>query len=60
MSVYDNELRRLLCDEHVQQLAARFGVPVDKVLELLSDHLPQTVDQASPNGKLETDENGSD
>jgi len=60
MPVTAEQLKAALGDEHVQQLAARFGVPVDKVLELLSEHLPQTVDQASPNGTLETDESGSD
>jgi uncharacterized protein YidB (DUF937 family) len=54
MPVNADQLRAALGDEHVKQLAERFGVPVDKVLQLLSEHLPQTVDQASPNGTLET------
>jgi uncharacterized protein YidB (DUF937 family) len=48
-----DQLRNALGDEHVRQLAQQFGVPVDKVLDLLSEHLPQVVDQSSPNGKLE-------
>jgi uncharacterized protein YidB (DUF937 family) len=54
MPVTADQLKAALGDEHVQQLAAHFGVPVDKVLSLLSEHLPETVDKASPNGTLET------
>jgi uncharacterized protein YidB (DUF937 family) len=54
MPVTSDQLKAALGDEHVQQLAAHFGVPVDKVLSLLSEHLPETVDKASPNGTLET------
>lgn len=52
MPVTAEQLRAALGDERVQQLAAKFGVPADQVLKLLADHLPATVDQASPNGKL--------
>jgi uncharacterized protein YidB (DUF937 family) len=54
MPVTADQLRAALGDEHVKQLAEQFGVPVDKVLGLLSEHLPQTVDQASPDGTLES------
>jgi uncharacterized protein YidB (DUF937 family) len=53
MPVTADQLKAALGDEHVQQLAAQFGVPVDKVLSLLSEHLPETVDKASPNGSLD-------
>jgi uncharacterized protein YidB (DUF937 family) len=53
MPVTADQLKAALGDEHVQQLAAQFGVPVDKVLSLLSEHLPETVDKASPNGTLD-------
>jgi uncharacterized protein YidB (DUF937 family) len=49
-----DQLKAALNNDQVKQLAKHFGVPVDKVLQLLSDHLPQTVDQASPNGTLES------
>jgi len=52
MPVTADQLRAALGDERVQQLAAKFGVPTDQVLKLLADHLPNAVDQASPNGKL--------
>lgn len=53
MPVTAEQLRAALGDEHVRQIAEHFGVPVDKALSLLSEHLPAAVDQASPNGKLE-------
>jgi uncharacterized protein YidB (DUF937 family) len=54
MPVSAEQLQAALGDEHVKQLAEHFGVPVDKVLSLLSEHLPQAVDKASPNGTLES------
>jgi len=54
MPVTAEQLKAALGDEHVKQLAEQFGVPIDKVLGVLSEHLPQAVDQASPNGTLET------
>ena len=57
MPVTAEQLRAALGDEHVQQLAEHFGVPVDKVLQLLSEHLPQAVDQASPDGTLDSAHN---
>lgn len=47
MPVSADQLRAALGDEDVKQLAGQFGVAVDKVLQLLSEHLPETVDQAS-------------
>ncbi len=53
MSVTPDQLRAALDKDQVKQIAAHFGVPVDKALELLSAHLPQVVDQASPDGTLQ-------
>ena len=52
MSVTPEQLRAALGNEQVKQLAAHFGVPIDQVLNLLAQHLPTAVDQASPNGRL--------
>ena len=38
--------------QHLRQLAAQFGVPIDQISALLAQHLPNAVDQASPNGTL--------
>src|SRR5262249_28757054 len=48
-----DQLRAALGNQQVQELAAHFGLPVDKALELLSAHLPSVVDSASPNGVLQ-------
>lgn len=53
LPVSTEQLRAALGDEHVRKLAQQFGLPIDKVLELMSQHLPQVVDKASPNGKIE-------
>jgi uncharacterized protein YidB (DUF937 family) len=48
-----DQLRAGLSDERVQQLGQKLGLPVDKVLALLSEHLPAAVDQQSPQGTLQ-------
>lgn len=47
------QLRDALGDEHVQQIANSLGLPTDKILDMLSQHLPAAVDKMSPNGTLE-------
>lgn len=54
MSITPDQLRAALGSDQVRQLAAHFGVPVDQVLNLLAQHLPTAVDQASPNGTVQT------
>jgi uncharacterized protein YidB (DUF937 family) len=53
LAVSPDQLRAALGDEHVQQMAQQAGIPIDKLLAMLSQQLPQTVDQMSPNGTLE-------
>ena len=53
LPVTADQIRSALGNQQVQQLAQQFGVPVDSVLKLLAEHLPATVDQASPNGTLQ-------
>jgi uncharacterized protein YidB (DUF937 family) len=53
LKVTPEQIRAALASDQVKQLAQRFGVPVDDVLKLLADHLPTTVDQASPNGTIQ-------
>ena len=52
-SITPEQIRAALGNDQVKQLAAQFGVPIDSVLKLLAEHVPATVDQASPNGKLQ-------
>jgi uncharacterized protein YidB (DUF937 family) len=61
LPVSPDQLRNALGSEHLQQLARQAGVPVDQLLAMLAQHLPQTVDRMSPNGALqEPDANAGD
>ncbi len=48
-----DQIRAALGDQHVQQIASQLGIPVDQALKFLTEHLPNAVDQASPNGTLQ-------
>jgi uncharacterized protein YidB (DUF937 family) len=54
MPVTPDQLKAALGNEQVRQIAEHFGVPVDQALKLLAEHLPAAVDQASPNGTLQS------
>jgi len=43
-----DQLRAALGNEHLQQMAQAAGLPIDKLLAMLSQQLPQTVDKMSP------------
>jgi len=47
-----DQIRAALGNEQVRQIATQLGLPVDAALKLLAEHLPDTVDQASPDGTL--------
>jgi uncharacterized protein YidB (DUF937 family) len=48
-----DQLRSALGNEQLQQMARSAGLPIDKLLAMLSQQLPQTVDKMSPNGTLQ-------
>ena len=52
-----DQLRSVLGNQQVQQIAGHFGISTDDALKLLSQHLPNAVDQASPDGALQPDSN---
>lgn len=52
LPVTADQLKAVLGDAQVQEFARHLGLPVDATLKLLSEHLPNVVDQASPNGRL--------
>ena len=54
IAISPDELKAALGNEHVQKLAASMGVSTQEALNLLAQHLPAAVDQASPNGKLQS------
>jgi uncharacterized protein YidB (DUF937 family) len=53
LPVTADQLRAALGDDVLAQVAAATGLSVDKLLALMSAHLPQTIDTMSPNGRIE-------
>jgi len=53
LSISPEQVREALGNEQVQQIANSIGLPTDKILEMMSQYLPDTVDKMSPNGTLE-------
>lgn len=53
LPVTADQLRAALGDDVLAQFAAATGLSVDKLLALMSAHLPQTIDTMSPNGRIE-------
>jgi uncharacterized protein YidB (DUF937 family) len=47
-----DQIRQALGSAKVKELAAKMGLPADKLAEKLAQHLPQAVDKATPDGKL--------
>ena len=52
MHITPEQISAALGNDQVKQIAAHFGVPVDAALKLLAEHVPNAVNQASPNGTL--------
>jgi uncharacterized protein YidB (DUF937 family) len=48
-----DQLRQALGDDTIRQISQTLGIPIDQLLNQLSQHLPATVDKLSPNGTLE-------
>ena len=48
-----DQLKDAMGDQHLRQLATQLGLPVDQLLNQLSQHLPGAVDHMSPHGTLE-------
>jgi uncharacterized protein YidB (DUF937 family) len=53
MKITPEQLQAALGSDQVKQIAQHFGVSPDAALNLLSEHLPTAVDQASPNGSIQ-------
>jgi uncharacterized protein YidB (DUF937 family) len=52
LPVTADQIRQVLGNDTVRQLAAKYNIPVDQIAEVLAHQLPLAVDQASPDGKL--------
>ena len=53
MPITADQLKAVLGNSQVQDFARHVGLPVDEVLTLLAQYLPQIVDKASPGGVLQ-------
>lgn len=53
MPITADQLKSVLGNSQVQEIARHFGLPVDAALNMLAEHLPTVVDQASQNGQLQ-------
>jgi uncharacterized protein YidB (DUF937 family) len=54
LPITEDQLKAVLGNSQVQEFARHLGLPVDETLKLLAQYLPETVDKASPNGKLQS------
>ena len=52
LPITTDEIRQALGSDKVKELAAKLGLPADKLADLLAQHLPQAIDTATPGGKL--------
>src|ERR1700752_1964558 len=52
MPITEDQLKAVLGNSQLQDFARHAGLPVDEILKLLAQYLPEVVDKASPNGTL--------
>ena len=52
MPITADQLKAVLGNTELQNFARQMGLPVDEVLQLMAQYLPEIVDKASPNGVL--------
>jgi uncharacterized protein YidB (DUF937 family) len=48
-----DQLRTALGNEHITAISEQLGLPLEAGLKFLAEHLPSTVDKASPDGTLQ-------
>jgi uncharacterized protein YidB (DUF937 family) len=53
MPITADQLKAVLGNTEVQNVARQMGLPVDEVLKLMAQYLPEIVDKASPNGVVQ-------
>jgi uncharacterized protein YidB (DUF937 family) len=54
LPIKPEQIQQALGSEKVKEMAAKFGIPMDKVNDLLAKYLPTAIDKATPEGKLPT------
>lgn len=53
MPITADQLKAVLGNSQIQEMARHLGLPVDAAMNMLAQHLPNVVDQASKNGQLQ-------
>jgi uncharacterized protein YidB (DUF937 family) len=46
------QIQQALGSDTVKALAAKMGLPADKIADMLAQHLPHAIDKVTPDGKL--------
>lgn len=54
MPITEDQLKAILGNSQLHDMARQFGLPVDAALKILAQYLPELVDKASPNGTLQS------
>src|ERR1700739_4981749 len=49
LPITEDQLKSMIGNAQLQDLARHAGLPVDEILKLLAQYLPELVDKASPN-----------
>jgi uncharacterized protein YidB (DUF937 family) len=47
-----DQIHQALGSDTVKALAAKMGLPADKIADMLAEHLPHAIDKVTPEGKL--------
>ena len=47
-----DQIHQALGSDTVKALAAKMGLPADKIADMLAQHLPHAIDKVTPDGKL--------
>jgi len=52
MPISADQLKAVLGNSQVQEMARHLGLPVDAAMNMMAQHLPNVVDQASKSGQM--------
>jgi uncharacterized protein YidB (DUF937 family) len=53
MPVHPDQLRDAMGHQPAQAMSQQTGIPAERILQILAQYLPQAIDRASPNGRLQ-------
>lgn len=53
MPITADQLKAVLGNTQIQEFARHLGLPVDETMKVMAQYLPEIVDKASPNSKVQ-------